>query len=284
MNRSIVIHIFYPIGFALIIISMIGPPHGADWWAYSNFTPAGFNYYREWFSWQTIFLGLQYFELSSSVWFIIIYSILIYLCVAYFYKIGGRYIFILYPLLFSNFLVQFSANGLRQGLAFIFLLLVLCYSRWVISALLAFFSHNSSLLFFFLRRQLVLKWRIIFMAPFVIFISAFYAGHFEGAYSQTPGSSRMVFTVLLSVGFFYFLYHRKSSMVLLVLFTLAFFPNENFFVRLCYYSIPILYINLVANIKLERSLASLVQICCVMFSPAFYLHPSIQFIFTNSIS
>ena len=269
------LNILYPLISSVIVIVIFGAPKGSDWAAYQNYAPKNFGFYREFFSWSIINLFLKDLNISSTFWFLSYYFAILLATIKAFRSLGGQNYYLLYPLMFSNFYLQFACNGLRQGLAFLFILIGIASKRFVLNAFFAVFSHNSAITVFgwFSYRGGIVQ--ILYLLPGLLFFLAYSMGFFSDKYSVTPGNNKYIFATVLLILASYFLYKQRLTYFLLCSLVFVTFDNSNVFVRLTYYLIPLGYIHAAALVRTSPALKYLAVLSVVCLSPVFYLHPSI---------
>ena len=267
--------IFYPLMCSILVITIFGAPNGSDWAAYTTFSPVGIKLYREFISWSIIDIFIKYYSISSTYWFVVYYSVVLFLTVKAFKTLGGQHYYILYPLMFSNFYLQFSCNGLRQGIAFLFILFGIAYKSYFLSAIFSVFSHNSALVVLGWLKQTHIMKTNIYLFPACLFFFMYSLGYFSDKYSSTPGNNEFVFASLLFCLALYLAYKRQLINVILCFLVFITYTNSNVFIRLMYYVIPLAYLYAAASVRVSPKLKYLVFYTSVSLSPVFYLHPSI---------
>lgn len=292
----------------LIVLFFIGflyfiEPIGVDWPAYKSIRIdyGRFYFLREPLGWllPSIFRDLENGNYYTGV---IISSILIMGTSGVLNTINSSYrinLIITLILTFSNFYLLLSVNGLRQGLAFGFLLYSLKFSlqhrfrNTTLFLTLAALSHNSAILLtpllFFHRIRLSNKIKILSIIPILFLGPAINNIASKNSLLSVTNNSRIYLNIsilLFLLSFFLRLKENKKgkdhyfiiAFYLLVM-SLSFFSINSAYERLVYYIIPLQIIFTAPLLdyfkpkKLVYSILVLVLIMSVIYNLS---HPSVQ--------
>lgn len=299
--------VIYMSAFYIFLFMLNIAPAGSDWPFYSTlrniqFSETTFYFQREFFSWWLIGQINSIFNGSSYAISILIHLLLTISTLILAYSRSGNFGYLallLLPLFFSNFYVLMSVNGLRQGIGLIFFLLYLSIliNKKILLAfiflLLAIFSHNSFLLFapiaiFFLPIHAFYKQGLIASIFLILFLFQDMAlAVADRAVGRVSPNNYSMFFIVIMFGFLFSLFFINAkfkkinseelySALYFCLVPIPFFTDNSLFERICYTSIPLLYIMLMKELsKLRFHISSLGIICFLVLLLLIYF-------FTNS--
>jgi hypothetical protein len=288
--------------FFLIILYLMGPS-GVDWPAYKSIR-IDFSrpyFFREPLGWLLPYL-LRNFNNGNFLAGAIISIILIFGTLKLLNTISSNYtinICIIFVLIFSNFFLLLSVNGLRQGVALGFLIYGIRFSligrstTSFIFLTLAILSHNSAILllpiFLFQILKINNALKIISILPIIILGPSINSIAVKNNLLSVTNNSKSF--LLLSCLCFYFtvvLFFKQGSEVkyrnfiigfYLFVAGIAFYPINSAYERLVYYLIPLQLIFVTPVIdyfnpkKLIYPLLILIAIISILYSLS---HPSVQ--------
>ena len=285
-------------------------PNGTDWEFYStlrmiDFSETSLYFQREFISWWLIGQVNIISNGSNYAVPIAIHSSLILSTLLLTANHKGNYgnlIILLIPLFFSNFYILMSVNGLRQGIGLIFFLLFLFYAQHrnfslaIVFLGLSIFSHNSFILFapiiFFFTSipSYLIKGGII-----AIFLALFFfqelaltiADRAVGKISPNNFSMLfigiMLFFFVVTLQINKYLHKVKSTYIYLLFYLLViplpFYSDNSLFERICYTSIPIMYIYVmreISKIKVDILTIGIFTVSTTAVSIYFFTNSSIQ--------
>lgn len=271
--------------------------NGIDWKSYStitiNFTKLYF--YREPVSWFLISIIRDYGHNLTSSLLLFFLSIVTYNLI--FNLTNNITVSLLFTiiLMFSNFYLLLSLNGLRQGIALIFFLLSLSFyfkRNFIYFAcffVFAMLSHNSILLFYFLFvfyfiKSLPIRSIVItsyfLLSPLIILI---------GAKNDNPSITNSTSLFLLVLLFlttvlvvnkkkYRFFIEQYYVIMSFIAISLAFISHVNVFARIVYYTIPLVIIfSSVIYVYVKPFYLSYLFLFVFLLVSAFYslTHPSV---------
>jgi len=251
---------------AFFVILMIAlEVNATDWFGYKNIT-INFSrpyFYQEYFSWWLIGslrdLDERSYYISALIFFMLSWGA-VYLLNSLSDGRNFRSLdySVLFLLMFSNFFILLSVNGLRQGIALSLLMfsigsrhkenLYFSYLFFVLSI----FSHNSAILYLpLLINHKYLKYIFQFVALIGVFFVWGLVGKSTGI---TPNNNSLLF-LLIALLLLFVLFQRKkwlSDGVFIVLVNLVLIVDQNTFERLMYYTIPLMLLYTVSSLKLKN--------------------------------
>ena len=287
-----------------VFFYLIGP-NGVDWYYYSSVKPAYERIYfqREIVAWLIIDI-VNSIDQTGVLMGAIICTLLVVGTYRLSYELTGEaHVSLLITLLlvFSNFYLLMSVNGLRQGMSLGFLLLALKRfhqsSRLpLIYFALSILSHNSAAIFLpmFLVRK-VSAWFFL-LGTFAIGASGNFLIEFANKNSNpSVTQNKEIFLALSCVIVCLILFHkvikkakyaftgRKWENALLAIYLLivssAFYSSSAVYERLVYTTVPLLviYFSIVLSVYRPRLLLGVLLIIIVGLSSIYSLsHPSVR--------
>lgn len=298
---------FYFLVFFIVlsVFSILSNPFGVDWPAYitTNVDFTNLYYLKEPLGWSYAQL-VRYLPFSNYVSFIIILFLLFhssYLLLDLICKDNFLKILVCIVLIFSNFYLLFSTNGLRQGLAMVFLLysIVSTYKEKNIQKYFFFIIgvmfHNSLLLFFpliFLSNFSLLS-NHIFVFP-ILFVGEL-VNSFSGKSQNLSVNDNSLIFLIVSLFLFLFQfflnfinkYNDKKIIFYnsyLIILSLAFYSINSAYERIVYFVIPlqiILFSSYLLIFK-PKYISRLLMILIAILSCSYSLtHPSVTNNFIN---
>lgn len=292
-----------------VFFSILGP-NGVDWNYYSSVNPSYESIYfqREFISWLIIDIvnsidktGILIAALISSSLVVATYR----LC----FELSGEVLvscLITFLLLFSNFYLLMSVNGLRQGISLGFLLISIRKfhhsSKFpIIFFVLSVLSHNSAVIFLPLFLVRKISWYYFIFGTFVFGASgSFIADIASKNNNPSVTENKQVFLALSIVILCFTIFHKiinkihnsfsdnRWEYILLMLYifvsSTAFYYSSAIYERLIYTTLPLLiiYSSAVLSVYRPRIILGLFLLIVVVFSITYTLsHPSVQNNFYN---